>query len=194
MPYEDLITAVKTSAQERIREIQERAQVEAEKIRKEAEERAQGIRSGFVEEAARGTQLERSKLISKAGAEKRMALARVKDDLFQQAFQRAAGQMASARNHPGYRESFKRIVREALEELPSKEVRMHIDPRDEALLREILGELQRNCEVVTDITTLGGLNATSADERLMVFNTLESRLERAKELMKPEIMSLLYGD
>lgn len=194
MPYEDLISAVKAGAQERIKEIQERAQAEALKIRKDAEERTQSTRSANLEEAARGVKLEKSKLISKAGAEKRMALARVKDDLFQKVFTRAAQQMASARNNPAYRESFKNMVREAMEELAGQEVTVHIDPRDEPLCREILTEIQRNCGVVTDLTTLGGLNATTADERLMVFNTIESRLQRAKELMKSEVMSALYGD
>jgi vacuolar-type H+-ATPase subunit E/Vma4 len=194
MPYEDLISAVKASADERIKEIRDRAKAEAEKIRKDAEEKAQGIRSAYLEEAIRGVKREKSKLIAKVGAEKRMALARVKDDLFQQVFTRTAQQMASARNHPGYRESFKKLVREAMDELAGEEIRMHIDPRDEPLCREILGEMQRNCDVVTDLTTLGGLNVTTADERLMVFNTLESRLQRAKEVLKPEIMSTLYGD
>jgi vacuolar-type H+-ATPase subunit E/Vma4 len=194
MPYEDLISAVKAGAQERIKEIQDRAQAEAQKIRKDAEERAQSTRSAYLEEAARGVKLERSKLISKAGAEKRMALARVKDDLFQQVFTRAAQQMALARNNPAYRMSFRSIVREAMEELAGEEVRLHIDLRDEPLCRKILEEMQRNCEVVPDLTTLGGLNATTADERLLVFNTIESRLQRAKELMKSEIMSALYGD
>ena len=194
MPYEDLISAVKAGAQERIKEIQDRALAEAQKIRKDAEERAQSTRSAYLEEAARGVKLERGKLISKAGAEKRMALARVKDDLFQQVFTRAAQQMALARNNPAYRTSFRSIVREAMEELAGEEVRLHIDPRDEPLCREILEEMRRNCEVVPDLTTLGGLNATTADERLLVFNTIESRLQRAKELMKSEIMSALYGD
>ena len=194
MPYDDLISALKAGAQESITEIQDRAQAEAQKIRKDAEERAQGTRSAYLAEAARNVKLERSKLISKAGAEKRMALARVKDDLFQQVFTRAAQQMALARNNPAYRTSFRSTVREVMEELAGEEVRLHIDPRDEPLCREILKEMQRNCEVVPDLTTLGGLNATNADERLLVFNTIESRLQRAKELMKSEIMSALYGD
>jgi V/A-type H+-transporting ATPase subunit E len=194
MPYDDLISALKGNAQERITEIQDRAQAEAQKIRKDAEERAQSIRSAYLEEAARSVKLERSKLISKAGAEKRMALARVKDDLFQQVFTRAAQQMALARNNPAYRTSFRSTVREVMEELAGEEVRLHIDPRDESLCREILKEMHLNCEVVPDLTILGGLNATTADERLLVFNTIESRLQRAKELMKSEIMSALYGD
>ncbi|HMA04501.1 MAG TPA: V-type ATP synthase subunit E [Methanomicrobiales archaeon] len=194
MPYDDLISALKASATERITEIQDRAQAEAQKILKEAEERAQSTRSASLEEAAREVRLERSKLMAKAGAEKRMALARVKDDLFQQVFARAVQQMASARNHPGYRASFQKMLSEVTEELRGEEIRVHIDPHDEVLCREILGEMKRNCEIVTDITTVGGLNATSADERLMVFNTFESRLQRAKELMISEIMSALYGD
>jgi V/A-type H+-transporting ATPase subunit E len=102
--------------------------------------------------------------------------------------------MALARNNPSYRTSFRSTVREVMEELAGEEVRLHIDPRDEPLCREILKEMQRNCEVVPDLTSLGGLNATTTDERLWVFNTIESRLQRAKELMKSEIMSALYGD
>jgi len=194
MPYDDLISALKANAQERMKETRDRAEAEALKIRRDAEERAQGIRSAYLQEAGRAVQLEKGKLISKVGAEKRMSFARAKEDLFQQVFDQAARRMASVRDHPGYRVLLKNLVGEAMEELPAEEIRVHIDPRDEPLCREVLREMKRNCEVVTDLTTMGGLDVTTADERLMVFNTLESRLERAKELMKSEIMSTLYGD
>jgi V/A-type H+-transporting ATPase subunit E len=194
MPYEDLLAAVRANAEERVKEIRDRAGAEALKIRRDAEERAQGIRSASLEEAGRAVQLEKSKLISKVGAEKRMAFARAKEDLFQQVFDQAARRMASVRDHQGYRQLLKKLTGEAMEELPGEEIRVHIDPRDEPLCREILREMKRNCEVVTDLTTQGGLNVTTPDERLMIFNTLESRLERARELMKSEIMSTLYGD
>lgn len=193
MPYEDLLAAVKANAQERIQEIRDRAEAEALKIRKDAEEKAQNIRSAHVEEVERAVQLEKSKLISKIGAEKRMAFARAKDELFQQVFDQAARRVALARDQPGYRALFRRLVMEAMEELPAEGIQVHIDPRDEPLCREVLREMKRNCDIVTDLTTLGGLNATTADERLMIFNTLETRLERARELMKSEIMSTLYG-
>jgi len=194
MPYEDLLAALKANAQERMKEIRDRAEAEALKIRRDAEERAQGIRSAYLEEAGRAVQLEKGKLISRVGAEKRMAYTKAKEDLFQQVFDQAARRMASVRDHQGYRLLFKKLVGEVMEELPAEEIRVHIDPRDEPLCREVLREMKRNCEVVTDLTTMGGLNATTADERLMIFNTLESRLERARELMKSEIMSALYGD
>jgi V/A-type H+-transporting ATPase subunit E len=194
MPYEDLLSALKANAQERMKEIRDRAEAEALKIRRDAEEGAQGIRSAYLEEARRAVQLEKGKLISKVGAEKRMAFAKTKEDLFRQIFDQAALGMASARDHQGYRLLLKKILGEAMEELPEEEIRVHIDPRDEPLCRDILREMKQNCEVVTDLTTMGGLNATTADERLMIFNTLESRLARAKELMKSEIMSTLYGD
>jgi vacuolar-type H+-ATPase subunit E/Vma4 len=78
MPYEDLLAAVRANAEERVKEIRDRAGAEALKIRRDAEERAQGIRSASLEEAGRAVQLEKSKLISKVGAEKRMAFARAK--------------------------------------------------------------------------------------------------------------------
>jgi V/A-type H+-transporting ATPase subunit E len=194
MPYEDLLAAVRANAQEKIKEIRDRAEAEALKIRRDAEERAQWIRSAQLEEARRTVQLEKSKLISRVGAEKRMALARAKDNLFRQVFDQAARRVASARDRPGYQALYRRMAREAMEDLPAEGIRVHIDPRDEPLCREVLREMKRNCEIVPDLTTMGGLNATTADERLMIFNTLESRLERARELMKSEIMSALYGD
>jgi V/A-type H+-transporting ATPase subunit E len=194
MAYEDLLAAVRANAQEKMKEIRDRAEAEALKIRTDAEEKAQGSRSAYLEEAQRSVQLQKSKLISKAGAEKRMAFAKAKEDLFQQVFDQAARRMASVRDHQGYRQLLKKLTGEAMEELPGEEIRVHIDPRDEPLCREILREMKRNCEVVTDLTTMGGLNATTADERFMIFNTLESRLERARELMKSEIMSTLYAD
>jgi V/A-type H+/Na+-transporting ATPase subunit E len=194
MAYEDLLAAVRANAQETMKEIRDRAEAEALRIRRDAEERAQGIRSAYLEEAKRTVQREKSKLISKAGAEKRMAFARAKEDLFQQVFDQAGRRLASARDRQGYRLLLKKIAGEAMEELPAEGIRVHVDPRDEQLAGEVLREMNRNCEVVADLSTMGGLNATTADDRLMIFNTLESRLERARELMKSEIMSTLYGD
>jgi len=194
MAYEDLLAAVTANAQERIKEIRDRAEAETFKIRKDAEERARVIRITSLEEAGQAIQLEQSKLISRAGADKRMALARTKEGIFQQVFDQASLRMASVRDHQGYRELLKKLAGEAMEDLPTEGIRVNIDPRDEPLCKELLREMKRNCEIVPNLTTMGGLNVTTADERIMIFNTFESRLARAKELMKSEIMSTLYGD
>jgi vacuolar-type H+-ATPase subunit E/Vma4 len=49
-------------------------------------------------------------------------------------------------------------------------------------------------QIATDVTCAGGLNVYSHDERFVIFNTLESRLKKAKEIYRPEIFSVLFGE
>jgi vacuolar-type H+-ATPase subunit E/Vma4 len=58
----------------------------------------------------------------------------------------------------------------------------------------MLAELKLNCEIIEDITCAGGLNAATKDGRFIVFDTVESRFERAKVLLKREVYATLYGD
>jgi vacuolar-type H+-ATPase subunit E/Vma4 len=50
-----------------------------------------------------------------------------------------------------------------------------------------------NGDIVTDISCAGGLNASTKDGRFVIFNTVESRFERAKVLLKREVYAALYG-
>jgi vacuolar-type H+-ATPase subunit E/Vma4 len=85
------------------------------------------------------------------------------------------------------------MLQEVVLELEGEEIQLHIDKRDEDLCKKLLPELTLNCDVITDITTLGGLNAGTKDGRFIIFNTIESRFEKAKDLLKPEIFTTLYG-
>ena len=68
---------------------------------------------------------------------------------------------------------------------------IHIDKRDLELCREILKERGLDREVVGDLNTAGGVRITTADGKITVDNTIESRFERAKEILRQEIFSLL---
>jgi vacuolar-type H+-ATPase subunit E/Vma4 len=85
------------------------------------------------------------------------------------------------------------MLQDAVLELEGKEIRLHIDKRDEDLCKKLLPELRLNCEIVTDITSAGGVNASTKDEKFIVFNTIESRFEKAKGVLKSEIFTILYG-
>lgn len=69
---------------------------------------------------------------------------------------------------------------------------LHVDPRDEALARELVEKRGLRAAVVADIETAGGLVATSADERVVVTNTVEARLERARATLADEVDRALF--
>ena len=194
MAIEDLIKAVEVSGQERISEIQERSKAEVDEIIREAQVKDGPIKKRLLEDAKQSTEIQRNKLLSAAREESRMEVIKTKSEIFQKGFEEAPHQLASVREHPKYRENLKVLLGEALGDLGSKEVILHIDQRDETLLKEILNVIKVNHKIVTDLTCAGGLNAYTTDERFVVFNTLESRLKKAKEIYRPEIFSLLFGE
>jgi V/A-type H+-transporting ATPase subunit E len=123
-----------------------------------------------------------------------MQLIRVKDEMYHKAFFKAKATLSSTRENANYENCFRKMLKEAAAELAGEEIRLHIDKRDENLCKKLLPELHLNCEIATDLTCAGGLNASTKDERFIVFNTIESRFERAKVLLRSEIFATLYGD
>ena len=194
MAFDDLIKAVEVSGQERISEIMERSKAEAEEIIREAQAKDEPIRKRLLDNAKQSVEIQRNKLLSAAREKSRMEVAKTKSEIFQKVFDEAPHHLASVREHPQYRENLKVLLGEALRDLGNSDIVLHIDKRDEALWKEILNESKGNYQIVTDLTCAGGLNVYTRDERFVIFNTLESRLKKAKEIYRPEIFSLLFGE
>lgn len=194
MAIEDLIKAVELSGEERISEIQERSKAEADEILREAQGRDLPIKKHFMEEATESVAIKRNKILSEAREKSRMEIIKSKNEVFERALKEASRNLATVRDDPGYRKIMKVLVTEALGELGSDGVKIHIDKRDEALIRDILKEQNVSSEIIPDLSCAGGLNAYSRDERFVVFNTLESRLKKAEEIYRPEIFSVLFGE
>lgn len=194
MTNENLITSMEGNAEERIREMMKKAYKEAEEIKKHAEVKAEAIKKSYLENAAKSVETERNKLIYNVKAETKMNTARIKDEMLQHAFLESKEKLASFRERSTYKDAFKKMIEEAIGELNGKEVRLQIDKRDENLCKQILAEMNKNSEITTDLTCAGGLNVSTKDDKVIVFNTIESRLHKATELLKFEIFSTLYGD
>jgi len=193
MSIEQLIESVEVSAGERITELKQKAYEQAVEIRKEAEKKDEGIKKKHLDAAEKNVEVERNKSFAKIKEETRMQFTRTKDDVYKKAFSDAQKNLSSVRLRSDYEDIFRKMLKEVVQELEGEDIRLHIDKRDENLCRKLLSELTLNCEVVTDITCTGGLNASTKDGKFVVFNTVESRFEKAKALLKPEIFSTLYG-
>jgi V/A-type H+-transporting ATPase subunit E len=193
MSIEQLIESVEVSAQEKISELAEKAGRDAAELKKEAQSKDGIIKKRHLETVRKAVEMEQNKLLAKVKEETRMQLNRVKDEVYKKAFLEAHKILASVRQQANYENTFRTMVKEAVAELEGEEIQLHIDKRDEALCKKLLPQMHLNCEIVTDITSNGGLNAGSKDGRFIVFNTVESRFETAKGILKPEIIEILYG-
>jgi V/A-type H+-transporting ATPase subunit E len=193
MPYEQLIESVEQCADDKIRTVREKAGLDSAAILAEAREKDAIIKKRHMDRAMILLDSERRKALAKIREKNRMSLIQAKEAVYVRAFTEARKILLSARARAGYEAFFRKILTETIHELEGEEIQLHIDKRDEALCRKLLQEFKIPCEIVADLTCAGGLNAGTRDGRFIVFNTIESRFDRAKLLLKREVYATLYG-
>jgi V/A-type H+-transporting ATPase subunit E len=192
--YENLLKSVDESAQERERELREKARIAVESIKKKAREQAEQIRQSQIADAEKSAAVEKNKLMYIAGGENKARLITMREHLFLSAFNEAKLRLSLLREDPEYPAIFKKFAADAAEALGGDPFNVHVDKQDEELCRKTLVSLNLHAGVIPDLDSAGGLLATLPDGSVIISNTVESRLERAKDLKKLEIYSILSGD
>jgi V/A-type H+-transporting ATPase subunit E len=116
------------------------------------------------------------------------------------AFEEARKKLAASGGKDSYRELMSDIVEESVSSVGSGEVIIECSKNDTELVRKILADLQKkNPKVqarVSDqhIDVLGGVRVKSADGTMTYDNTLDSRIERLKPLIRKNIAQMLRGE
>ncbi len=194
MAYENLLKSVEESAQEKERELREKARNTIREISNDTKKQEAAIQGSLLAEAKKAALIEKNKLIYLTKNENKKNLINTKETIFLNAFREAEQRLSTMRNNPDYPAIFKKLTREAVETLGGEKFRIHVDKQDELLVKKILAELNLSGEVHADLECAGGLVAGTLNESVKISNTFESRLERAKEQKKLEVYAALFGD
>jgi V/A-type H+-transporting ATPase subunit E len=194
MAYENLLKSVEESAQEKERELREKAQSAVQLISEDTKNQSTLIQQSLLAEAKKAATIEKNKLFYLTKGETKENLIKTKEAIFSTAFGDAEQRLSHVRKDPKYPDILKNLTREAVGALGGETFRIHIDKRDEKLIKKILSELHLSGEVIADLQCSGGLVVSTQNESVKISNTLESRLERVKEQKKLEIYAVLYGD
>lgn len=194
MEYEDLMRSMEESSEERKAEIIKKAGEFAAKIKEEANAKADEIKKMHMSGAKNAIEIERNKKLYLTKSDIKKGLISLKYEFFNKAFEMAREKIKGIRDRPEYENCFKKIFFESVEALGSEDVVIHIDKRDEELCKRVMQSLNSSHEVITDLECEGGLNVSTKDGKIMIFNTLSARLENAKQRLRQEIFSKLYGD
>jgi V/A-type H+-transporting ATPase subunit E len=116
------------------------------------------------------------------------------------AFEEARKKLASASNKDSYKTLMGSIIQESISSVGSNEVVIECNKNDAELVKSILLEQQgKNPKVkarLSDqyIDVLGGIRVKSADGTMTYDNTIDSRIERLKPLIRKNISQMLRGD
>jgi vacuolar-type H+-ATPase subunit E/Vma4 len=120
-----------------------------------------------------------------------------KHDVLEEAFAKAASQLAALRDRPEYVNVFERLANEALDEFgdrgPDKLI-VFVDARDLRICRAFFERKSIPYEIDTSKTFWGGLEIVSFDTRFKVSNTLEGRLAREKNGLLAPVAQILFDD
>jgi V/A-type H+-transporting ATPase subunit E len=191
--YEDLLKSVEESAHEKELELRNRKAAAVDEIKARAKKQAGAIRQAHIDGVNKSVTTERNKLLYLTKAENKELLIKTRETAFERAFSGAETYLAGLRSDPSYPAVFESLLKEAAGSLGHEAFVVHIDPRDEALCKKTLAALNLSPEIRPDLTTAGGVVASLPDNSVVISNTVESRLQRAKEHKRKEIHAILTG-
>ena len=187
MALEELLAALEAEAAEESARADRSARDEAARIVAAARIEAQAIE----EEATRSDEAELAQMAEQRRAQARAAAAAAlrgaREELFGALLSELRARLAGLRSSALYRSVMRSLVRESMAALPTATT-LRADPRDEALVSEIVAELGLAVEVSAQIEALGGIEVSSPDGR-SVRNTLEERMANAEPALR-----ILFGE
>ncbi len=193
MAYEDLLKSVEESAHEKELELRNKEVAVVAEIKARAKKQAGEIRQTHIDEANKSIMTEWNKLLYLTKAENKELLIKTRETAFERAFSETEVRLKDLRSDPKYPVVFKNLLKEAAHALGDQNFVVHVDPRDTALCKKTLSLLNLSYEIRIDLVTDGGIVASLPDNSVVISNTVESRMQRAKELKRKEIHALLTG-
>jgi len=194
MDYDDLMKSMDASADEKKAELIKKARESAGQIEEEARKKADEIVNARISKASKALEVDRNKFLYEARTEARREIAGIKHEYFSRACDIADERLSTFREQSGYEDFFRRAMIEAIEALGEKEFVLHVDARDEQLCRRIMSSLGIECPVKADLSCPGGLNVSTPDDRIIVFNDIAARSKAARARRRLEIFARLFGD
>jgi V/A-type H+-transporting ATPase subunit E len=185
----ELISQIDSAYQESVNNLESsRGKLEAERIR-------------IVEAARKQAENLKRQIIGSARLAARNQELLTIENAVNNAFEEAKKRLQASSSKDSYKELMKHIVEESIAAVGgSNEVIIECNKNDTELVRKIImsSELQSKSKVqarVSDqhIDVLGGIRIKSADGAMTYDNTLDSRIERLKPLIRKNIAQMLRG-
>jgi V/A-type H+-transporting ATPase subunit E len=192
MAIEDILQALDEEGRAECQAIFASAQEEVDRIIAEAEAEAERIRESKMERMNKEVDSERAALLYSARLEFKHRMIEAREEIVNEAFAKAFAVLSEARANGKYEKVLTELVREGLNKVSGVPV-VHCDPADVDLTARCLSDLKVKGEVAPDIQCLGGAVVATEDERVRIVNTLEERLERAKNRLRMEVAEELFG-
>jgi len=191
MGLADILQAMESEAAREREGILAEARATAERILAQARAEAEVRRRQRVESELRSVRAEQARQLNDAKLACLKRLAAARDSLLDTAFRDAGDRLARLRGSPAYEHALRRLLVEAAAEVGPGPIVLRVDPSDVGLARELSAALGLAAQVQPTAACVGGLDVADAEGRIVVHNTFESRLRRAREALRPQLTAIV---
>jgi V/A-type H+-transporting ATPase subunit E len=198
-------------------EIRRRTEKEIQEIFKAAEEKARKIiekakmdaEKKFQHEVRGRLMIIRRRILGTAEQEARRKIIQAKNEIIQKVYENALRELeniAKGKNPKyDYKEILYQLIREAVIEMEEPEVIIKANEIDQKYLTEYVTQIQQRIKQETGLTvnlkidnnpvdTIGGIIAQTPDGTKTYHNTLEGRLRKTFDKMKPKLAQILFKE
>jgi V/A-type H+-transporting ATPase subunit E len=192
LALEDILRALEEKAASRIEAIQSEAQQRVAEIASEVEKDAARLRRQRLKKVEDAVRSEAAATVYSATLKAKNELIRAQEETVDEAFQMAEEKLAELHREAEYPRTLETLLDEVLEFFPG-EVIIDVRSDDRPLVEKMMGARNRPYRISdSPLEASGGLVARSPDGVVVVFNTFESRLERARDKLRLAISNALF--
>lgn len=199
MSLEAILKAIEDSGEAELAQLQQETEARIRQILAEAEQKAALWKDMARQTAVNPAAGERARRLHQARLEGLQIVAAARDQLVASALEQTRCRLMELRCEPIYARVLESLIEEAVRALGDEELNssgtpvsnrppwLEIDIRDELLVRGALLDLDLDLAVRPTLDCWGGVSVYSGDGRIVVTNTLETRLERATPYLRQEL-------
>jgi len=176
------ITAMKSEAEQRVNEINAEVEREASRVKRQ--------RLKKVEDAIRS---EATAVVYSATLKAKNDLIKAQEEAVDEAFKVAEGRIGELGSDERYPVVLEALLDECLEYFDDRVV-LQVRPGDRPLVEGMMSKRQAQYRFSdTPLEASGGLVASSEDGDIVVYNTFDSRLEKARDKLRLAISNSMFG-
>jgi vacuolar-type H+-ATPase subunit E/Vma4 len=187
-----------------LRALEEKADTRIEVIESETGQRVQEILAEVDKDAARTRRMRLKKvedqirseatgIVYSASLKAKNQLIKAQEETVDEAFKVAEQRLADLHKQQDYPKVLEVLLDECLEFFPEGEVLVQVRADDRGGVERMLSDRGRTFTVSqTPLEASGGLVVSSPDSQIVVSNTFDSRLARAKDHLRLEISKALF--
>ena len=198
-----IVESIKSEAQEKADKIIQDAQAEIATINSGAEKTAEAEKNKILDNGKKQSDMKYQQIISEAKMNARRAELGAKEEVIEAAFAKATEDLkAKASSDAEYSESLIKMIEEATEELGGGDLIVQVKESDVAKVEGHLKKLSADLATKTGVSTtlvlgepidaIGGAILKTRNGDIEVNNTIESRLDRFKGLLRSEVANVLF--